>query len=124
MRVYRPIALNLQRLTEVVQNNCDTFYSAPGFDSLYIYTGLEPPTGLLRNWPGAHRASEQREIASDLAAAEAAGERVCIVRNVPKMPAWQASSYGDGPLGQALSRYQRNIARVGQYEVSVRGGGP
>jgi hypothetical protein len=124
MRVDRPVALNLRRLTEVVRNNCDTFYSAPGFDSLYIYTGLEPPTGLLRNWPGAHKASEQREIASDLAAAEAAGKRVCIVRNLPKMSSWQASSYGDGPLGLALARYQRNIATVGRYEVSVQGGAP
>ena len=111
----------LRQLTRAVKENCDSFYTAPGFESLYVFTGLEPPTGLLRNWPGAHTDSEQREIVARLNAAAQAGKRVCIVRDDLRTREWLASSYGNGPLGRGLAPYQRRVAKVGHYSVSTRG---
>ncbi len=121
VRVPDATARDLQGLTRAIKRNCDTFYSAPVLDSLYIFTGIAPPTGLLRNWPGAHPESEQREIAQRLSAAQAAGKRVCIVRDVPRAGEWLRSSYGRGPLGAALAQYQLHVARVGRYSVSRKG---
>jgi hypothetical protein len=124
VRVAKPMAVEFRKLTEVVKRRCDTFYSAPGFDSLYIYSGLPIPTGLLSNWPGVLTASEQRILAGQLATAAAQGERVCIVRDLSRQAQWQASSYGSGPLGAALAPYNQRIAVVGHYSVSLRTGPP
>lgn len=109
----------LHRLTNTVQRHCDTFYSAPGFDSLYIYTGLPNPTGLLADGPGALDAKEQRELVGQLEDLHASGKRVCIVRDVQRARQWRVSSYGKGPLGKALSHYTKRIFRVDQYTVSI-----
>jgi hypothetical protein len=111
----------LRTLTTVVRKRCDTFYAAPGFGSLYVFTGLPTPTGLLANWPGALDDREQRELASQLAKLSASGERVCIVRDGERQKEWMDSSYGKGPLGESLAQYQARIAVVGRYSVSLQG---
>jgi hypothetical protein len=119
VRVTPQFALDLQRLAAVVRKRCDTFYSAPGLDSLYIYTNLPAPTGLLSNWPGALSIDEQRELASQLTKADEGGNRVCIVRDLKRQRLWLAH-YGRGPLGKALARYRLRLALVGRYSVSIR----
>jgi hypothetical protein len=121
IRVSPSTAATLDALTTQIRKHCDTFYSAPGVDSLYFFTGIAPPTGMLRNWPGAHTAPEQQQIASQLAAAHAAGKRVCIVRNILTARSWLKSSYGKGPLGKALAPYNRGVAVVKPFTISVRG---
>jgi hypothetical protein len=109
----------LHELTATVKAHCDTLYSAPLLGSLYIYSGLPTPTGLLPDGPGALDTKEQRELASQLAALRRSGKRVCIVRDTQRTQQWLDSSYGKGPLGEALTRYTRRIAEVGKYTVSV-----
>jgi hypothetical protein len=109
----------LHDLVKNVRRHCDTFYSAPGFDSLYLYTRLPNPTGLLADGPGALNAKEQRELVGQLEDQENAGKRVCIVRDVERSSLWQASSYGKGPLGKALAEYTRRIFRADQWTVSL-----
>lgn len=121
VRVDPSQALGLQRLTDVIKKQCGTFYSAPGLDSLYIYTGIPAPTGLLANWPGVLDDKEQRELVGQLAQAESKGKRVCIVRDLYRQQEWLASSYGKGILGRALAPYKARLAVVGRYSVSVRG---
>jgi hypothetical protein len=113
-------ARTIQKLTNIVRTDCDTFYSAPGFDSLYVYTRLPTPTGLLSNFPGALTTSEQREVASQLAALQAGGKRVCMVSDSRRIGQW-LSSYGDGPLGRALESYQQVVGHSGPFTVSVHG---
>jgi hypothetical protein len=111
-----------RELTRVVRKHCDTFYSAPGFASLYIYTGLPSPTGQLASYPGALNAREQRDIAHQLRSLARRGKRVCIVRNVRLESTWLKSSYGKGPLGKALAPYQRRVGPpVGRWTVSREG---
>ena len=114
------MARSVQTLTCVVKEHCDTFYSAPGFDSLYIYTGLPAPTGLLSNWPGVLTDTEQREIVGALQDAERRGEHVCVVRDVTLMRQWRASTYGTGPLGIALRTYTTRVGGAGYYTVSIK----
>jgi hypothetical protein len=115
---------DLRGLTRVLRKNCDTFYSAPGFASLYIYSGLPSPTGQLANFPGALNAREQRDVASALQRLQGQGKRVCIVRNEPAQSDWLASSYGKGPLGKAVAPYQHRVGRpYGGYTVSRLGPG-
>ncbi len=110
----------LDDLTRVVRDHCDTFYSAPGLDSLYVFTGLPTPTGMLANWPGVLNEREQRELAQQLADLDA-NERVCIVRNVRSFRSWKASSYGRGPLGRAIAPYRRQVGNVEGFTVSLLG---
>ena len=110
----------LQELTRVVRDNCDTFYSAPALNSLYVFTGLPTPTGMLANWPGVLDDGEQRELAQQLRDADVQ-ERVCIVRNLHEFDDWQASSYGKGPLGKAIAPYKHIVGRADYYTVAIRG---
>jgi hypothetical protein len=114
-------ALNLQVLTQIVRDQCDTFYSAPAFGALYIFTSLPTPTGHLANWPGVLTESEQRELVSQLEDLEADGKRVCVVRDHERLHLWTTSSYGTGPLGKGLAPYNKIVGRVSKYSVSVRG---
>jgi hypothetical protein len=120
VRVEDRVARQLQELTRVVRDHCDTFYSAPGRDSLYVFTGLPTPTGMLANWPGVLDEREQRELARQLADLDKT-ERVCIVRNNRGFKAWKQSSYGEGPLGRAVAPYQHLVGRLDGYTVAVRG---
>jgi hypothetical protein len=109
----------LHTLVNTVTRHCDTFYSAPGFDSLYIYTGLPNPTGLLADGPGALDGKEQRELIRQLDKLQQGGKRVCIVRDIERAGMWRASSYGKGPLGKGLARYTRKIFRVDNWTISL-----
>jgi hypothetical protein len=119
VRVDRQDALDLQKLTAVVRKRCDTFYSAPGLDSLYIYTNLPAPTGFLSNTPGVLSTNEQRELVSQLTSADDSGSRVCLVRDLKRQRTWLAG-YGRGPLSRALARYRLRLAVIGRYSVSIR----
>jgi hypothetical protein len=117
IRIDDSVATTLQRLTKVVNKNCDTFYSTPGFDILYFYTELPEPTGQLANWPGVLSVREQRDIAYQLRALEREHRRVCIVRDNKTYSRWQKSSYAKEPLGRAVAPFQRKIAQVDHYTV-------
>jgi len=119
MRVDAPVVAELTELTDFVRNRCDIFYSALGFDSLYIYTGLPVPTGLLANWPGSQTEKEQRELAAQLAKIRASGKRLCIVRNLTRRRQWISSSYGRCSLGKQLARYNQRLLVTKHYWVSV-----
>ncbi|MDP9333525.1 MAG: hypothetical protein M3Q30_09485 [Actinomycetota bacterium] len=119
IRVDAERARVLRTVTAALREQCDTFYSAPGLNSFYIFSGLPPPTGLLANWPGVLDVAQQKEVLSRLRAAERANERVCILRDVSRTSAWLAG-YGSGPLRAILTDYDAVIARAGPYAISVR----
>jgi hypothetical protein len=123
IRVDEKVVHTLQQLTKAVRKNCDTFYSAPGFDILYFYSQLPEPTGQLANWAGVLSVREQRDIAYELRALERKHTRVCFVRDERTYPRWKKSSYATGPLGKAVAPFRRPVARVGQYTVLRYGRG-
>jgi len=124
----------LRLLTYVVKKNCDTFYSVPGLNSLYIYSGLPTPTGQLANWPGALTNSQEQEVVSELSHLQATGKRVCIVRDLNSpYYAWNpGGSEANRPIGRFIRQYQRVISVFGgathasfltypRYSVSIKG---
>jgi len=125
-------AHELRQLTRVVKANCDSFYSVPGMNSLYIYSHLPTPTGQLANWAGDLTRSEEREVVSQLSHLQDAGKRVCIVRDVNSpFYAWNPGGIeANRPIGRFIRGYQRTIAIFGplatsevtpRYSVSIRG---
>jgi hypothetical protein len=134
VRVDPQTGRELRLLTYVVKKNCDTFYSVPGLDSLYIYSGLPPPTGQLANWPGALTNSQEQEVVSELSHLQATGKRVCIVRDLNSpYYAWNpGGSEANRPIGRFIRQYQRVISVFGgatydsiltypRYSVSIKG---
>jgi hypothetical protein len=121
MRVDAERARVLRTVTAALREQCDTFYSAPGLNSFYIFSGLPPPTGLLANWPGVLDAAQQKEVLSRLRAAERANARVCILRDASRSSEWLAG-YGSGPLRAILTDYDAVVTRAGPYTISVRAG--
>lgn len=121
VRVTPGQAQTYRALTHGIVSRCDTFYAAPALNSFYLFTGLEPPSGRLRNWPGSLPREDQLDLARRLRAASDSGSRVCIVRVVSRQKEWLASSYGSGPLGAVVARYQRVVFRIGDYSVAVAG---
>ena len=112
VHVPKETAQNLKQLTRGIKRDCDTFYSAPGLDSLYVYTGITPPTGILSNHPGVLNTSEQTEVASQLAALQNAGKRVCIVPRSVAVQGVDQEFLRDGP-----ARRRHRPVRQGRREV-------
>ena len=98
------------------------FYSTPPSDSLYIHTKLPPPTGLVIDWYGVLDTNEQLEIATQLNADVAGGERVCIVREASGYPNWVASTTGQGPLGAEVASFAQQIGAIDNYSVWTKSG--
>jgi hypothetical protein len=134
VRVDPQTGRELRQLTYVVHRNCDTFYSVPGLDSLYIYSGDPTPTGQLANWPGALTNSQEQEVVSELSHFQATGKRVCIVRDLNSpYYAWNpGGSEANRPIGRFIRQYQRVISVFGgatsgyfsaypRYSVSIKG---
>jgi hypothetical protein len=126
IRVDSVIRHNLRQLTDVVREHCDAFYSVPGIDSLYIYTGIPAPTGQLANWAGMLTQSQEQEVSSTLNHLQATGKRVCIVRILlgENSPAWSSNgSEASRPIGKLIRHYERVIATgpSGSYSVSIMG---
>jgi hypothetical protein len=120
MRLPADQTQTLRSLTAFLNQNCDTFYSAPASNSLHIYTRKPSLTGLTLNNSGLYNSSEQREIVGALNTAISEGDRVCIVREASGFPAWAASSTGRGPLGVAVGTFDRQVASIGNYSVWTR----
>jgi len=132
IRVNPLVGDGLRQLTDVVKKNCDTFYSVPGVDSLYIYTGIPAPSGQLANWAGMLTQSQEQEVSSTLKHLQVTGRRVCIVRvlNGENSQAWGSiGSEANRPIGKLIRQYERVIATIGSssdpffraYSVSIKG---
>jgi hypothetical protein len=134
VRVDPQLGGELRQLADEVGKNCDTFYSVPGLDSLYIYSSFPTPTGQLANWPGALTNAQEQEVVAELSHLQATGKRVCIVRDLnSQYYAWNpGGSEANRPIGRFIRQYRRVIAVVApvstnpyfpypRYSVSIKG---
>ncbi len=136
MRVNDQVARQLRQLARVVKKSCDTFYSVPPLNSLYIYTGIPNPTGQLANWPGVLTVEQEREITHELSRLKREGKRVCIVRDLTASTADEyvvGGSEAKRPIGKFILQYRRLVAIFGgqrirgtyvslpRYAVSIEG---
>jgi hypothetical protein len=111
--LYRWLALNLQA-------HADTFVGLPALDSLYFWSGKEPPTGVNPNaWMLLLDETEQAKIVDALAEKPNA---------VAVRASWSDNFYGRGmplerqPLIGYLNREFQTVGRFRGYDFQVRKG--
>lgn len=108
--VYRWLAANLDAFA-------DTFVTMPGLNSLYLWTGREPPTTYnTTDWMALFDAGRQEQIV----AAAAAHPRICAVRSLSLARSWlRGQDLATMPLAGYIDREFRTIGSVGGYEFRV-----
>jgi hypothetical protein len=102
----------------------DTFISAPEIDSLYFWTGIEPPTRLNANcWMTFFTEEQQRAIRDGFAR----HPRGCVVRYRPGLEMYYGldtrgpvdPDHDTRPLMDYINRGCKTVGRVGDYEFLV-----
>jgi hypothetical protein len=111
-------------LVSNLRASSDTFISAPELDSLYFWTGKEPPTRLNANcWVTFFTDAQQRAVLD----AFARYPRGCVVRYRPGIQMYYHYDSRRGadtdpdtrPLMDYINRGFKTIGRVGDYEFLV-----
>jgi len=114
MRLDPGIATELQVVSSILRDHCDTFYAVPLSNSFYVFTGIAPLTGVVLDFPNAISLSEQNTITSAIQSSAASGKRVCILRNITS-----TALLKPGSLSEELSHYNQLIGAEGDYRVSI-----
>ena len=99
---------NLRELSAAIRRHCDTFLTLPGLNSLYLYTGEQPPAVLNGPWTYFFSSAEQRAVLDRVDDVE----RLCVVENRELQKFWAAFS-GDGrpEQSEAERQAQREVER-------------
>jgi len=110
-QILRDVAAALER--------CSSFYGLPGMNSFYVWTGIEPPTGMnVGNWMFQFEAAQQREVRDELAAVPG----LCILRNQSLVDLW--ANGRPVPRRPLLTWIERRFSPAadlgGGYELLVR----
>jgi hypothetical protein len=121
LRVDETQSRELQGITETLRENCDTLWFYPaGLGSYYIFTGLEPPTGLFTTlWPALLSREQKQRVVRSLSAAEAADERVCILRT-NSVGLFGDAADGTDPLVNFVGAYTVPIAEFDNHTILRR----
>jgi hypothetical protein len=111
-----------QSLVHEVSRRCNTLITMPGLNSLYLFTGIEPPTKMNTTaWFTLLNRQQQDAIVRELA--QASGT-VCAVRNENEIAHWARITGRDDlkqtPLARYIEREFVPVVQIGDYEVMVR----
>jgi hypothetical protein len=108
----------LHELVGKLRNGCETFVTLPGLNSLYLWSGREPPTGLnATSWMFLFDDALQRRIVARLETIE----RLCLVRHPELVASWARSRPLPWlPLLAYLETRFELRERMGAYELWVR----
>jgi hypothetical protein len=125
IRVFRGEAEALQHLTRDLTLRCRTFITMPGLNSLYLFTGSEPPTALnVGDWMNLFSAAQQQEIRDRFSRSPPPR---CAVRQRKIVSWWNARRPGADELDQPLARYIEDefitVDKYGEYELMVQRAG-
>lgn len=118
MRIAAPAAEQYEQLVDLLhEHGCTTFIGFPNVNSLYLWSGLEPPRPFAPNgWFDALDDEDQRQAVAELRASE----RPCAIRNDEL-----AASYlhGEPPPDRPLVEYVLGefhpVAEVGPFEFML-----
>ena len=98
-------------LTQFLNNECDTFITVPGMESLHFWTGKPPPTYLNASTVVAMNYNQQTQV---VAALEKAKRPLIVVREAGGIYAYTPDT---GPLGKLISQQCREIRRIGRFHI-------
>lgn len=122
IRVFPTQAEALQHLTRDLTRRCRTFITMPGLNSLYLFTGSEPPTALnVGDWMNLFSVVQQQEIRDRFSRSTPPR---CAVRQRKIVSWWNARRPGAHPLDQPLARYIEDefvtVDEYGEYELMIQ----
>jgi hypothetical protein len=102
--------------------NGRTFFGDPGLDSLYVWTGMEPPVPFYSHmWRVQTPIERQRPVA----AAISGREDLCVVRNREIVETWlQGRRPEASPIADAIEEGFEVAGATRGYEILVRKGRP
>jgi hypothetical protein len=117
LRIAPPQAHTYERLAEILRNRCSTFLSIPGLNSLYLFSGAEPPTYLNATaWMYLFDAPMQARVVKRSEPIEG----LCTVRSPALLDFWrQGRPVPPGPLVDFVSGDLQRVERVDVYAVFV-----
>jgi hypothetical protein len=117
-------AARLQWVVANLRAHCDTFVSKPGLDSLYFWTGLNPPTGLNTGpWMTLLDAGQQERVVAALSS----HSRPCAVRSPADVGFWLrgrdtgSSDPNAMPLARYIDEHFSTAASALGYELRLPG---
>ena len=114
-----------QWLVGELGTRCTSFITMPGLNSLYLFSGIDPPTRQnVGAWPTLFDIAKQRMIRDRFAAAPGPS---CAIRNVRMATRWlQGRKPGETPLADYIAEHFVTVARRpapdwlgGEYEFMV-----
>jgi hypothetical protein len=107
-------------LTANLREHCDRFITAPGFNSLHLWTGIPPVSSLNTTvWPVLLDNAQQEQIVE----AAAPVERLCVVASGPAMRHLLAGpDTASRPLASFIAREFETRASYGEWQFRVRHG--
>ena len=115
-------AAELRDVAAEVRGSCSTFLGLPGFNSLYLFTGQEPPTGMnVGAWPILFDEEDQRLIVERVRGID----RLCVVRNEAAVGFFVTGTAGPSdPLVGFIQRRFKTERQIGVYQIMERTGSP
>lgn len=118
IRVAGVEARALRRTTAVLKSRCATFYSEPGLNSFYFFTGQETPSLMNgTSWMEHFTASQQADIVRQLRQVPG----LCILYSADAQSFWlRGRPLPDRPLVEYIAHNFHRYATVGIYEILVR----
>ena len=110
VQLYREIVAN-------IDEQCDTFVSMPGFNSLYFWTRQDPPTAQnATTWMTLFDDQMQQNIVDRLMSLRS----LCVVYNQPVTEEWVGGRNIDrGPLVRYIRTSFRTLRTTGDFELMV-----
>lgn len=116
IRVPDADARRYQWLADTVAARCQTFLALPGFDSLYLFTGSEPPTMFnTNNWMAMFDAAKQTSIRDTFARMPAP---LCVVRYQKGIRFWSGNrAIAEGPLVRYIDESFVSVETRHGYEL-------
>src|SRR4029077_16193930 len=111
-------AMQLRQLVAAIDSGCSSFVTFPGMNSLYIWTGQEPPSDLRYGvWWLIPYAADQQAIVNKLEGQP----RLCVVKNQTLIDFWaQGRQVPAQPVVDFIDSSFVPDTPFGDYELLVR----
>jgi hypothetical protein len=109
-----------REITALIDRECPaSFVTEPGMMNFYIWTGMEPPTGMNATaWMTLFDDAKQQQVVDETSSIEG----LCLLRSQTIAEFWSAGPVPPGPLVENLKQGFKQIATFGPYELLRREG--
>ncbi|HEY0317539.1 MAG TPA: hypothetical protein VGC49_04515 [Solirubrobacterales bacterium] len=111
LRVNPLLAEQLQELVAGIKDNCATFLTLPGMNSLNLLSELEPPVELSSPWPFFFTVSEQRRIVEQVRGTPG----LCLVHKPDLVAFWGGYFGGEPPRRPLVDYFEKDFRAIHNY---------